>query len=56
MNGSTVVRTIEVNSETATYTSAEQNTDFGSNQDPLTVRIYQMSDYVGRGKVLEAVV
>jgi hypothetical protein len=56
MNGATVVRTIEVNSETATYTSAEQNTDFGSNQDPLTVRIYQMSDYVGRGKVLEAVV
>jgi hypothetical protein len=56
MNGSTVVRTIEVSSETASYTSAEQTTDFGSDQDPLTVRIYQMSDYIGRGKVFEAVV
>jgi hypothetical protein len=39
MDGSTVVRTLEATSETVTYTSAQQATDFGGDQDPLTVRI-----------------
>lgn len=52
MNGATVVRTFAGLTSPATpYTSAEQVADFGSNQTTLTVRIYQISDLVGRGQV-----
>lgn len=50
MNGSTVVRTITVNdATTASYTAADQTTDFGSPQASLTIKIYQISATVGRG-------
>lgn len=49
MNGSTVVRTISVTAETASYTAAEQTTDFGSTQSSLTVRVYQLNTVFGRG-------
>lgn len=54
MDGSTVVRTITTTSTTASYTAAEQTTDFGSPQNPLTVKIYKISSRVGRGYVKEA--
>jgi hypothetical protein len=56
MDGVDVVRTLTSATPTVAYTAAEQTTDFGSAQDPLTVRIYQMSSLVGRGIVAEATV
>ncbi len=49
MNGSTVVRTLTSTSPTASYSAANQTTDFGSPQSSLTVKVYQMSATVGRG-------
>lgn len=49
MDGDTVVRTLEVTAETATYSAADQTTDFGSAQAEVDVIIYQMSATVGRG-------
>jgi len=50
MNGSTVVRTITgLSSPTASYSAADQTTDFGSPQASVTVSIYQLSGSVGRG-------
>ena len=45
----TVVRTIDATEETASYTAAQQTTDFGSAQNPVAVNIYQISNVVGRG-------
>ena len=50
LNGSTVVRTITaLSSPTATYTDAQQVTDFGSTQTSLDWRVYQISAAVDRG-------
>jgi len=49
MNGSSVVRTILVTSPTASYSAADQTTDFGSAQASLAVRVYQLSGEIGRG-------
>jgi hypothetical protein len=50
----TVVRTITgLSTPTATYTSAQQTTDFGSPQAEVFVRVYQVSATVGRGHYLE---
>lgn len=49
MNGATVVRTINVTSETASYTAAEQTTDFGSAQASISLQIFQVSGEVGNG-------
>lgn len=45
----TVKRTLTSTTASATYTSAQQVTDFGSNQSTLYVKVYQMSGVVGRG-------
>jgi hypothetical protein len=45
----TVVRTLTSTSETVNYSSANQVTDFGSNQSTLYLKIYQLSATVGRG-------
>lgn len=50
----TVKRTLTSATSSVAYTSAQQVTDFGSNQATLYVRIYQMSDVVGRGYPLQA--
>lgn len=42
-------RTISSITTSATYTSAQQITDFGSNQSTLYLKIYQLSSVVGRG-------
>lgn len=47
---SEVIRTIEADSETCQYTSAQMVTDGVSKNDIESVRIYQMSAIVGRGK------
>ena len=47
---STLKRTITgLTSATASYTSAQQIADFGSNQETLYLKVYQMSATVGRG-------
>lgn len=56
LNGSNVVRTISVSTSTAVYSATEQTADFGSPQSSLSVRIYQLSELVGRGIAAEAVV
>ena len=56
MDGSDVVRTISSTTASATYTAADQATDFGSAQSSISVRVYQLSDVVGRGYVATATV
>ncbi len=53
MSGATVVRTISSSSAAITYTAAQQQTDFGSVQSAITLRIFQLSSAVGRGRALE---
>lgn len=49
-NGASVVRTITASTNpTATYTSAQQVTDFGGNQTTITFKVYQKSTINGRG-------
>lgn len=45
----TVKRTITATSPAASYTSAQQVTDFGSNQATLYLKVYQVSSVIGRG-------
>lgn len=52
----TVKRVIAATTRSAVYTSAQQIADFGSNQSTLYVRVYQISDVVGRGNPLEATI
>lgn len=53
MSGATVVRTITAITPAASYSAAQQTTDFGSAQSSITFRIYQISASVGRGTKLE---
>jgi hypothetical protein len=52
----TLKRTLTASSETVAYTSANQVTDFGSNQATLYVKIYQLSATVSRGYPLIATI
>lgn len=50
MSGGTVVRTISgLTAASASYSAANQATDFGSAQAAIAVRVYQISATVGRG-------
>jgi hypothetical protein len=49
----TVKRTLTVSAAAASYSTADQTTDFGSNQATLYLRIYQLSATVGRGYPLQ---
>ncbi|WP_270933398.1 hypothetical protein [Falsiroseomonas oryzae] len=50
LEGGTVVRTITgLFAPTATYSAADQTTDFGLAQASVPVRVYQLSAIVGRG-------
>lgn len=52
-----VVRTIDsLTTPTATYTAAQQTTDFGSTQGAMRVAVYQRNATIGRGYAGEAVV
>lgn len=48
-NYTTLKRTLTSSTPTVTYTSADQVTDFGSNQATLYLKVYQLSATVGRG-------
>lgn len=52
----TLKRTITATTQTASYTSAQQTTDFGGNQSTVYLRVYQLSASVGRGYKLEGTV
>ena len=56
LDGSTVVRTIEISSPTASYSAADQTTDFGSAQSSIDVKVYQLSAMIGRGYAVSATV
>jgi hypothetical protein len=49
MNGANIVQTIAATTPTASYSAAQQMADFGSAQNALSVRVYQLSASVGRG-------
>ena len=49
LDGETVVRTISATSQTASYTAAQQTTDFGSTQSSVSIIVYQISAKIGRG-------
>lgn len=54
MNGANVVRTIAVNTPVAVYSAVQQVADFGAVQGAVTVRVFQLSATVGRGRGGEA--
>jgi hypothetical protein len=56
LDGAAVVRTIETTAPTLSYSAAEQTADFGAPQSAIALRIYQISDSVGRGRPLDATV
>jgi hypothetical protein len=50
LDGGTVVRTITgLSGPSASYSAAEQTTDFGAPQSSVSVAVYQLSSRVGRG-------
>ena len=55
-SGSSVVRTLAVTTPSVTYSAALQVTDFGAAQSSVTLKIYQMSELVGRGYAATVVV
>jgi hypothetical protein len=55
LDGTDVVRTLTATSPAATYTAADQTTDFGGPQASVSLRLYQLSATRGRGTPREAV-
>ncbi len=51
MSGATVKRTLTSTTPTVTYISAQQVTDFGSNQTTVELNVHHVSDTVARGFV-----
>lgn len=54
IDGGTVKRTLTSSTGEFLYSSADQISDFGSIQEYVVIRIYQLSTVVGRGYPLEA--
>jgi hypothetical protein len=54
LNGANVVRVLAVSAGAASYSAAQQIADFGAKQASVSVRIYQISSAVGRGKPANA--
>lgn len=52
-DGASLVETLTINTNSFTYTAAQQTAGFGSLQNTLNVKIYQMSVLFGRGYPLE---
>jgi hypothetical protein len=44
-----IVRTLDINTNSAVYTASDQATDFGSLLSEVKVRVYQISETVGKG-------
>ena len=55
LKGTTILRMIEATSASVIYEATQQLADFGSLQASVKVRIYQISEIVGRGIVKEAI-
>ncbi len=54
MNGGAVIRNVHgLTDPTYTYTAAQQQADFGSPQSEVTIRVYQLSEQIGRGNMAE---
>lgn len=53
VDGGDVLRTIESTEQSCEYTAAQQTADGLTPGDPVTVRIYQLSAILGRGKAAE---
>lgn len=49
LDGTNVVRTLTATTSEATYSAADQTADFGAPQTSLSVKIYQLSEVIGRG-------
>lgn len=49
LSGTTVLRLLNSATPTVNYSGAQQTTDFGSPQAAVSVRVYQLSEWVGRG-------
>jgi hypothetical protein len=49
MDGTDIVRTITAATASASYSAADQTTDFGSPQASISLRVYQLSAVAGRG-------
>jgi len=49
LDGTTVKRTLSATTPAATYTAADQTTDFGAPQSSIAVRVSQLSTTFGRG-------
>lgn len=56
MDGSTVLRTISSTTASLSYSAAEQTSDGLTPGDPVTLRLYQFSDLLRRGQVVEVTV
>jgi hypothetical protein len=56
INGSAVLRTIAVTSQSASYTAVQQTSDGLTPGNPVHIKIYQLSTTVGRGTPAEAFV
>jgi hypothetical protein len=54
MSGASVIRTISTTTQSASYSSAQQSADGLTPGDPVTARVYQMSQIVGRGYQAQA--
>lgn len=49
LSGTTVKRVLTATSPSVVYLAADQQTDFGSKPASISVKVYQLSDRVGRG-------
>ena len=56
LSGTTVNRTLTASSPSITYTAADQATDFGAPQPAVSLRIFQVSAFAGRGTGRAAIV
>jgi hypothetical protein len=56
MDGEAVKRVLITDAPQVTYSAAAQVSDFGAVQDSVQLRVYQLSDVVGRGRAAQATV
>jgi len=56
LSGATVVRTLAATTPSVIYTAADQIADFGALPASVSVRVYQLSAFLGRGSPRDAVV
>ena len=56
LDSGTVVRTLTASTPSVAYSGAQQTTDFGSPQSSVDVRIYQISNRIGRGHAGESTI